>query len=131
VGGVNEQDSLDPLDPLDERIVQSRAALTEMMIAIERYDKALARLLRRIKPEQRAVIREGVDELHNIAVLLCRISVRQQISLLPALEFTGPDNLRAVLIDRKAAIGATFDRMTEEDEEITRQRLRDIMDGKA
>ena len=125
---VNEQDSL---DPLDERIVQSRAALTEMMIAIQRYDKAQGQLLRRIKPAERQAIREGLDELHNIAVLLCRISVRQQISLLPALEFTGPDNLRAVLIDRKAAIGATFDRMTEEDEEITRQRLRDIMDGKA
>ena len=118
-------------DPLDERVVQSRAALTEMMLAMQRYDKALGRILRRIKPAEREAIREGLDDLHNIAVLLCRISIRQQLSLLPALEFTGPDNLRAVLIDRKAAIGATFDRMTEEDEEAIRQRLRDIMDGKA
>ena len=118
-------------DPLDERVVQSRAALTEMMLAMQRYDKALGRLLRRIKPAEREAIREGLDDLHNIAVLLCRISIRQQLSLLPALEFAGPDNLRAVLIDRKAAIGATFDRMTEEDEEAIRQRLRDIMDGKA
>ena len=118
-------------DPLDERVVQSRAALTEMMLAMQRYDKALGRILRRIKPAEREAIREGLDDLHNIAVLLCRISIRQQLSLLPALEFAGPDNLRAVLIDRKAAIGATFDRMTEEDEEAIRQRLRDIMDGKA
>jgi hypothetical protein len=127
---MSEQDPLNEKDHLDERLVRTREAMTELMIVAERGMKAQARLLRQIKPEQRDDVREALDELHNIAVTAARISIRYHLALLPALEFTGPDNLRAVLISRNEALDATVDRMTEESEKATIQRLRDIMDGK-